>query len=276
LTSLRHGCISIQTFWDKIFFNNLRIKFNLSGLRNVFIQDSATQVSQDLLDSLRTTLGCSVTNSYLPNQVLHSRSSPITSLVTSPITSSHTLDLQAFSPEVNQFNKEGISSTHSGPPSVSLEIMLTDDSKLAKAYNIKVDQNETKPQNEGERGDFVGELLVRGKSITSSKEQEWVSTGDLAKVRSNGTFVILKSQNENKNSLLSSRSSSVHKKQRCGNKTAKLSTALALSLSLISCVEANKEYDIPVRQLVKRESYSPNSSLADACRMGMLSSPRAT
>lgn len=97
--------------------------------------------------------------------------------VTAPVLASHPLDLQEFPDTADKL-------AHVGPPSINLE------TKLIGVDDASVEAG----------GDPVGLLLVRGPPVgkvigLSSEapklEEDWIATGEQARVQTNGSFKIL-------------------------------------------------------------------------------------
>lgn len=133
-------------------------------------------VPMDAMDEARIAVSVPIINSFVH---------PISA---APILASHPFDLQ-YIPE--ESDKPSTHAAHSGPPSVNVEVKLTnvDDEAIEKGNNP------------------VGILLVRGPpvgkllgledyvSVPTPPRQEsdgWIHTGARGEVRSNGSFVIFK------------------------------------------------------------------------------------
>lgn len=200
LIALRRGTLDRASIWDSFLFNSVRSSTGLDQTRGVNIVGSGWVVGQSLLDILRGHLGCPVVNSFLPDGPLESRGGKSSGLLssawlTAPVASSHSYDVQAF--QAN--NKISEMPAHVGPPSVSIEIKLVKEGE---------DGEDAKTPHGWERfkgsGDVIGQVLVRGTTLTTSgageqgdagnvEGQTWYSTGASGLFRSNGTLLLLPS-----------------------------------------------------------------------------------
>lgn len=170
LAGVAEGFITKESLWDRLVFDNARIKILGEGagtLRAVVVADGS--LSSSVLTPARIALSVP-----LVNAAIHS-------LVAGPILASHPFDLQNFFSLANGDSFSAVAPV--GPPSINLEVKL-----------IGVD--DTSVEN---GGDPVGMLSVRGPPVgrlfgmsetTESDEGEWVSIGLKAKVMTNGTFKI--------------------------------------------------------------------------------------
>jgi long-chain acyl-CoA synthetase len=101
-------------------------------------------------------------------------------LVTGPVFASHALDVQNF--PVVSADAEGFSTVaHVGPPGINVEAKL-----------IEVNDEEIESG-----ADPMGDLLVRGPPVgrliggdDEMRKLGWVSTGDKARVQTNGSFKV--------------------------------------------------------------------------------------
>ena len=171
LFTLRNGTFSRQGLADSLVFKKAREATGTLKVRNVLIAGRGDTVPQTLLDSLRSHLGCSVLNAYLPELQA--------AAVTAPVSSTHAFDLQAFAEhEIGAMQVPA----HVGPPSVSAEIKLVQ-SQAATEAGLTM----TGDRQPGHAGDPMGEIMVRGNIVARgiSAEDAWSVTGDLGAFRSN-------------------------------------------------------------------------------------------
>jgi hypothetical protein len=154
---LRSGTFSKGSFWDRLVFDRTRGSLLCQDLRSVLILGEGNSVSQELLDVLRTQLGCAVRQGYLPASALPLLGSELTAgigldssssslqvaVVTAPLTAAHSLDLQAFSEE------KRLAPAHLGAPNVAIEMKLVD-TALAKSRGNTVEGASAEKDPSGE------------------------------------------------------------------------------------------------------------------------------
>jgi len=183
LAGLKEGYITNDSLWDRLVYDDARIKVIGEGagtVRGAII--SGGPLNSALLTPSRIALSVPLINSYTHP------------LAAGPVMASHPLDLQDF-PAL------GNTVAHVGPPSVNTEVKLVGlDDEAVEAG-----------------GDPSGMLLIRGPSVgkvlgnawnngnngsgsdsesfvqipTDDEQQGWVATGVRAKVQTNGAFQIL-------------------------------------------------------------------------------------
>lgn len=195
LGALSKGALNRNSIWDKLVFNSVRKIVGTDETRCVMIVGSGWVVAQRLVDILRSHLGCSVVNAFLPSgpleaidddgQVIDRGSTNSSAWLAAPIACSHVLDVQSFKAN------NGISPIPAavGPPSVSTEI------KLVKRVGdiTKTDEKETAHgwQRYTSTDDFCGSIVTRGTILTGSDQKTWYATGQAGSFRSNGTLLVL-------------------------------------------------------------------------------------
>ncbi|PWY96818.1 Six-hairpin glycosidase, partial [Testicularia cyperi] len=224
-------------------------------------------VPQGLLDSLRAHLGCSVLNGYLPRSMIMA--------ATAPISATHTFDLQAFA----QHEHGGMQvPAHVGPPSVSVEIKLVQTQSAAeKGFTIAG----TKP--DGYQGDPMGEIMVRGPIVSASNDttaadtDAWISTGDFAAFRSNGTLVVLRDAGESDPvpvPTLSHRKPVIRQRRTAGKGAGRLASSVAMvATATLALLTVASTPLASAGTLSKRASI--NSTMTDLARTGMMTGQRA-
>ncbi|CAE6528586.1 unnamed protein product [Rhizoctonia solani] len=165
--ALLEGSLSRTTPWDRVVFEEARVKWSLSDLRSVVTAGEPSDPSTQAI--------CSIAMS-VPIARAH-----IHPLSASPILASHPLDLQRHFPATggSQMSKDPL---HVGPPAPSVEVKL-----------VGVSENEIETGN-----DPRGELLIRGTSVGTPVSEStvpypdgWLPTGERAMIQSNGTFKVV-------------------------------------------------------------------------------------
>ncbi|KAG9095237.1 hypothetical protein FS749_010827 [Ceratobasidium sp. UAMH 11750] len=165
--ALLEGNVSRTTPWDRVVFEDARIRWSLADLRGVVTAGESSDPSTQAI--------CSVAMS-VPIARAH-----IHPLSASPILASHPLDLQRHFPATggSRMSKDPL---HVGPPAPSVEIKL-----------IGVSESDIEAGN-----DPRGEMLIRGTSIGTPLSESsvpypdgWLPTGERALVQSNGTFKVV-------------------------------------------------------------------------------------
>ncbi|KIS69676.1 uncharacterized protein UMAG_02207 [Mycosarcoma maydis] len=261
LFTLRNGTFSRNGLADRLVFALPRQITGTVNVRNVFIAGRGDTVPQALLDSLRSHLGCSVLNAYLPKLK--------GAAATAAVSATHVFDLQAFADHETGAMQVP---AHVGPPSVSAEIKLVQ-SQIALDAGFTI----TGDRQPGHLGDPMGEILVRGnilaRSTSSEDDDGWSPTGDLGAIRSNGTLVVLRDADEADVAgvpTLSARKPVVRQRRHrsLGSSTAKtVVTAALLMATAITPASA--------ATWMKRGS-SINNTMSDMAKMGMLVGQRAS
>ncbi|KAG8718617.1 hypothetical protein FRC08_004810 [Ceratobasidium sp. 394] len=165
--ALLEGNVSRTTPWDRVVFEDARIRWSLADLRGVVTAGESSDPSTQAI--------CSIAMS-VPIARAH-----IHPLSASPILASHPLDLQRHFPATggSRMSKDPL---HVGPPAPSVEIKL-----------IGVSESDVEAGN-----DPRGEMLIRGTSIGTPLSESsvpypdgWLPTGERALVQSNGTFKVV-------------------------------------------------------------------------------------
>ncbi|KDQ33577.1 hypothetical protein PLEOSDRAFT_1091549 [Pleurotus ostreatus PC15] len=166
IAGLTEGFVTKDSLWDRLLFDTARARVVdecAGSLRGIVVAGGRLDASE--LPSARIALSIPIVNAY------------VHPAVTAPVLASHPLDLQEFPDTADK-------SAHVGPPSINLETKLTgvDDASVEAG------------------GDPVGLLLVRGPPVgkvvgLSSEapklEEDWIATGEQARVQTNGSFKIL-------------------------------------------------------------------------------------
>ncbi|KAF8602669.1 hypothetical protein BDV93DRAFT_581299 [Ceratobasidium sp. AG-I] len=168
--ALLEGNVSRATPWDRVVFEDARIKCDLADLRNVVIAGEHAEPSDPSTQAI-----CSIAMS-VPIARAH-----IHPLSASPILASHPLDLQRHFP-ANGGSRMSKDPLHVGPPAPSVEIKL-----------VGVSESDIEAGN-----DPRGELLIRGTSVGTPVSESnvpypdgWLPTGERAIIQSNGTFKVV-------------------------------------------------------------------------------------
>ncbi|CAE6471453.1 unnamed protein product [Rhizoctonia solani] len=165
--ALLEGSLSRTTPWDRVVFEDARVKWSLSDLRSVVTAGEPSDPSTQAICSIATSV---------PIARAH-----IHPLSASPILASHPLDLQRHFPATggSRMSKDPL---HVGPPAPSVEVKL-----------VGVSENEIDAGN-----DPRGELLIRGTSVGTPVSEStvpypdgWLPSGERAIVQSNGTFKVI-------------------------------------------------------------------------------------
>ncbi|KAH8107160.1 acetyl-CoA synthetase-like protein [Cristinia sonorae] len=175
------GFITKQSLWDRLVFDNARVKVMGKGAGTVrAIIASGEPLEESAVTPARIALSIPVVNVYTHPAV------------SGPVFASHPLDLQTFPaipPVPSATAADNYAFTYEspvGPPTVNIE------SKLLGVNDAAVEGG----------SDPVGQLWVRGPSVGKllyvdepEKEEDkgWVDTGDRARVLTNGTFKIASS-----------------------------------------------------------------------------------
>ncbi|KAJ9480328.1 hypothetical protein PHBOTO_003552 [Pseudozyma hubeiensis] len=260
LFTLRNGTFSRQGLADRLVFKKAREATGTLKVRNVLIAGRGDTVPQALLDSLRSHLGCSVLNAYLPELQA--------AAVTAPVSSTHAFDLQAFAEhEIGAMQVPA----HVGPPSVSAEIKLVQ-SQTATEAGLTM----TGDRQPGHAGDPMGEIMVRGNIVARSigAEDAWSATGDLGAFRSNGTLVVLRDADEADVAAvptLDARKPIIRQRRNRSLASKAAKTVLTATLAMAATIAPTAS----AGALFKRGG-SINNTMSDMAKMGMLVGQRAS
>ncbi|PWN54327.1 hypothetical protein IE53DRAFT_383104 [Violaceomyces palustris] len=281
LFSIRHGALRKESFWDNLVFIKARRVARCERIRNLMIVGQGNTVSQSLLDTLRVHLGSPVINAYLPRTLSSVDGKPRPELVTAPVSSTHPYDLQAFAPYVHNGSEVA---AHVGPPSVSIEIKLSETPK-AKALGYSIEKASKSP---GQEGDPMGEILIRGKVLCGSdKESDWLATGDIGSFRSNGTLVVLRDSAESNivsapGLGLGNAASSLRKRRAAAASPGVAAVSILAAVATLSgtCAiemapSASSSSGKAAQRLFKR-SNGLNNTLVDVAKMGMMGAQRSS
>lgn len=193
--ALRSGRVPRDAIMDRILCAPLRRAIGVDTVRSVFLLSNGCQFDQGMLDQMRLYLAVPTMHTYLPSY-LNARGDA--AVVTAPVAASNMYDLQAFAPQLVDFESARRLPPHVGPPSVSMELKLVANTPAVKARaeaieRIKFDEVAT-------RDDPVGEVYVRGYALAHVRApdlasdttlSDWFATGDVALVRTNGTMVLI-------------------------------------------------------------------------------------
>lgn len=167
MAALLEGNLSRTTPWDRVVFEEARVKLSLSDLRSVVTAGESSDPSTQAI--------CSIAMS-VPIARAH-----IHPLSASPILASHPLDLQRHFPATggSRMSKDPL---HVGPPAPSVEVKL-----------VGISESDIESGN-----DPRGELLIRGTSVGTPVSEStvpfpdgWLPTGERAIIQSNGTFKVV-------------------------------------------------------------------------------------
>ncbi|WFD33976.1 hypothetical protein MCUN1_000804 [Malassezia cuniculi] len=196
LYALRHGIIPRNDLADRIVGSEARRTVGADNVRNVAIFGGGCAAGQDLLDKLRVYLAVPVIHAYVP-QTAKAGTVPVA--LTCPISASNVYDFQAFA-AIGLGERE--LAAHVGPPSVSLEMKIVTDTQVAEARASVISRLRADTTS-GTQDDTIGEIFVRGYSVASASidtvtpssrdfiGSEWIATGDVGLVRTNGTIVVV-------------------------------------------------------------------------------------
>ena len=186
---IRNGIFPKDKLLDKLVCKRVRDTLGMDQVRATIVAGDGSAAEQSLVDSLRLYLGVPVMHSYVP-QRMECHHQP--SLVTAPVCTSNLYDLQAFAPQLVHDDSARCLPAHVGPPSVSLEIKLVDDTPAVRAHSSVIQRL----REDGNHDDPIGEVYVRGYTVSQTGHDDtnispWHATGDVALVRTNGTFVVI-------------------------------------------------------------------------------------
>jgi len=163
VAALAEGFLSKESLWDRAVFDGARehVLHRMANTLKAAVVGGGS-LPNDALTPARIALSVPLINTFVH---------PSTS---GPLLATHAFDLQSFP------SAEG-EQAHSGAPSVNVEMKL-----------IGVDDAAVEREN-----DPKGELLVRGPPVgtpisgTETAEQDWLHTGVVARVMTNGAFKVV-------------------------------------------------------------------------------------
>ena len=164
------GYFTKQSLWDRLVFDNARsvaLGDGSASIRAVVVSDGAVPAS--LLTPARIALS-------VPLVIAHTHP-----LVTAPILASHPHDVQTF-PVTSDLDL-----AHVGSPTINVEV------KLIGVDDGAVEKGEDPEGVLHVRGPIVGRVVVptdeaETEADESNTDASWVSTGDRARVQTNGAF----------------------------------------------------------------------------------------
>jgi long-chain acyl-CoA synthetase len=163
------GFVTKESLWDRLVFDDARSSVlgeAALSARAVIVSDGT--VPAKLLTPARVALS-------VPLVVAHTHP-----LVSAPILASHPHDMQTFAITSDR------EYAHVGPPTVNVEV------KLMGVDDGAVEKGEDPAGVLHVRGPTVGRLLTLSDSPVEEKapkdDESWVSTGDRARVQTNGVF----------------------------------------------------------------------------------------
>ena len=163
------GYFTKESLWDRLVFDSARsaiFKNAAPSVRAVVVSDGTVPAS--LLTKARIALS-------VPLVIAHTHP-----LVSAPIFASHPYDVQTFAVTSDQ------EPAPVGPPTVNIEVKLVgvDDGAIEKGSNPEGVLHV--------RGPIVGSVLANADGPDGNEEpkaeEPWVSTGNRARVQSNGAF----------------------------------------------------------------------------------------
>ncbi|KAI0003328.1 acetyl-CoA synthetase-like protein [Russula compacta] len=169
LAGIFEGYFTKESLWDRLVFDNARSTVfgeRAASLRAVVVSDGTVPAS--LLTPARIALS-------VPLVVAHTHP-----LVSAPILASHPYDVQTFIVTSDQ------DPAHVGPPTVNIEV------KLVGVDDKAVERGDDPEGVLHVRGPIVGRVLPLAESTEGDEEpktdEPWVSTGNQARVQTNGAF----------------------------------------------------------------------------------------
>jgi len=165
---ISEGYFTKESLWDRLVFDNARsvaLGDGSASIRAVVVSDGTVPAS--LLTSARIALS-------VPLVIAHTHP-----LVTAPILASHPQDVQTFAVTSDR------DIAHVGAPTVNVEVKL-----------VGVDDGAVEKGKDPEgvlhvRGPIVGRVVVptdEAEAEADESDESWVSTGDRARVQTNGAF----------------------------------------------------------------------------------------
>lgn len=169
LAAIFEGYFTKESLWDRLVFDNARSAIfgnTAPSVRAVVVSDGAVPAS--LLTQARIALS-------VPLVIAHTHP-----LVSAPIFASHPYDVQTFAVTSDQ------EPAHVGSPTVNIEVKL-----------VGVEDGAVEKGNDPEgvlhvRGPIVGRVLANADGPDGNEEakaeEPWVSTGNRARVQTNGAF----------------------------------------------------------------------------------------
>ena len=179
-------------------------------------------------------------HAYVPRRL---ESQGMSSMVTAPVCTSNMYDLQVFAPQLLRDDSARCLPASVGPPSVSLELKLVQDTPAVKAHAEAIERLRADGCD-----DPIGEVYMRGYTVSKTGHNDtrispWHSTGDVALVRTNGTFVVVAPRGANEagmmpNTITSTDASDVLIRQQTPRRVTR-TTAMLTLLLCVSCVDAH-------------------------------------
>jgi long-chain acyl-CoA synthetase len=171
LAGITEGFITKDSMWDRLIFDAARAKVIDEGagtLRGVIVSGGPIEPSN--MTPSRIAFSVPIVNAYTHP------------LVAGPVLASHPLDLQFFPSTVgDSFSKIA----HVGPPSINVEV------KLVGIQDERVENGEDPAGIIQVRGPSVGNMVKVGDAdLRVENVENWVSLGEKAQVRPNGSFKV--------------------------------------------------------------------------------------
>lgn len=277
---LRNGVLPKDRLLDRLVCKGVRHRVGLDHVRAAIITGNGCAAEQSLVDSLRLYLGVPVMHAYVPRRL---ELQGMSSIVTAPVCTSNMYDLQVFAPQLLQDDSARCLPAHVGPPSVSLELKLVHDTPAVRDHAEAIERLRVDGCD-----DPIGEVYVRGYTVSQTGHNDtrispWHSTGDVALVRTNGTFVVIAPRGANEagimpNTITSTEASDILVRQRAPRRVMPTTAMLALLLC-VSCVDAHgmTRSPHPPGQLMRRsEDHNINSTMINLAFSGIMSMQRAS
>lgn len=277
---LRNGVLPKDRLLDRLVCKGVRHRVGLDHVRAAIITGDGCAAEQSLVDSLRLYLGVPVMHAYVPRRL---ESQGMSSMVTAPVCTSNMYDLQVFAPQLLRDDSARCLPASVGPPSVSLELKLVQDSPAVKAHAEAIERLRADGCD-----DPIGEVYVRGYTVSKTGHNDtrispWHNTGDVALVRTNGTFVVVAPRGANEagmmpNTITSTDASDTLIRQQTPRRVTR-TTAMLTLLLCVSCVDAHgmKRSLHPQDQLMRRgEDHHVNTTMIDQAFSGIMSMQRAS
>jgi len=169
LAAIFEGYFTKESLWDRLVFDNARsATFGNAGPSVRAVVVSGGTVPASLLTQARIALS-------VPLVIAHTHP-----LVSAPIFASHPYDVQTFTITSDQ------EPAHVGPPTVNIEV------KLVGVEDGAVEKGTDPEGMLHVRGPIVGRMLANADRPDGNEEakaeEPWVSTGNRARVQTNGAF----------------------------------------------------------------------------------------
>ena len=271
---LRSGILPKGRILDRLVCRDLRVRLGLEDVRAAVLVGNGHAAEQSLLDGLRLYLGVPVMHAYLPE---HMASNGHASLVTAPVSTSNMLDLQVFAPQAVDDSSGKCVGAQVGPPSVSLELKLVDDTPAVKKHAAAIEM-----LRKDSPDDPMGEVYIRGYTLTATGHDNttispWHATGDVAMMRSNGTLVIIAPSSAEEAGMLPNTISATDASERLAQRLkssatkVKAATPAMLSMLLLLCATPSVQaYSSPMHHHAAMLTRRANSGDAPATNMTMI------